>query len=39
MALAVIVVGVVLSVTLVVVLLGYLVHRNAEHNDREGSRR
>ena len=39
MSLAVIVVGVVLSVTLVAVLLGYLVHRNAEHNDREGSRR
>ena len=39
MSLAVIVVGIVLSVTLVVVLLGYLVHRNAEHNDREGSRR
>ena len=39
MQLAVIVVGVVLSVTLVAVLLGYLVHRNAEHNDREGSRR
>ena len=39
MQLAAIVVGVVLSVTLVVVLLGYLVHRNAEHNDREGSRR
>ena len=39
MQLAVIVVGVVLSVTLVAVLLGYLVHRNAEHNDQEGSRR
>ena len=39
MSLAVIVVGIVLSVTLVVLLLGYLVHRNAEHNDREGSRR
>ncbi len=39
MSLAVIVVGIVLSVTLVAVLLGYLVHRNAEHNDREGSRR
>ena len=39
MPLAVIVVGVVLSVTLVAVLLGYLVHRNAEHNDHEGSRR
>ena len=39
MSLAVIVVGIVLSVTLVAVLLGYLVHRNAEHNDREGGRR
>ncbi len=39
MPLPVIVVGVVLSVTLVFVLLGYLVHKNAEHNDREGSRR
>ena len=39
MSLAAIVVGIVLSVTLVAVLLGYLVHRNAEHNDREGSRR
>ena len=39
MSLAVIVVVIVLSVTLVAVLLGYLVHRNAEHNDREGSRR
>jgi hypothetical protein len=39
MQLAAIVVGVVLSVTLVAVLLGYLVHRNAEHNDSEGSRR
>ena len=39
MPLPVIVVGVVLSVTLVAVLVGYLVHRNAEHNDREGSRR
>ena len=39
MPLPVIVVGIVLSVTLVVLLLGYLVHRNAEHNDREGSRR
>jgi hypothetical protein len=38
MPLPVIVVGVVLSVTLVVVLVGYLVHRNAEHNDTEGSR-
>jgi hypothetical protein len=39
MPLPVIVVGVVLSVTLVAVLVGYLVHRNAEHSDREGSRR
>jgi len=39
MPLPVIVVGIVLSVTLVVVLFGYLIHRNAEHNDREGSRR
>ena len=39
MPLPVIVVGIVLSVTLVAVLLGYLVHRNAEHNDREGGRR
>ena len=39
MSLAVIVVGIVLGVTLVAVLLGYLVHRNAEHDDREGSRR
>jgi len=39
MPLPVIVVGIVLSVTLVAVLVGYLIHRNAEHNDREGSRR
>jgi len=39
MPLPVIVVGIVLSVTLVAVLVGYLVHKNAEHNDREGSRR
>ena len=39
MPLPVIVVGVVLSVTLVAVLLGYLIHRNAERNDHEGSRR
>jgi hypothetical protein len=39
MPLPVTVVGIVLGVTLVVVLLGYLIHKNAEHNDREGSRR
>ena len=39
MPLPVIVVGIVLSVTLVAVFVGYLVHKNAEHNDREGSRR
>ena len=39
MPLPVIVVVVVLSVTLVVVLLGYLVHRNAEQHEREGSGR
>ena len=39
MPLPVIVVGVVLSVTLVAVLLGYLIHRNADQKDREGSRR
>jgi len=39
MPLPVIVVAIVLSVTLVAVLVGYLVHKNAEHNDREGSRR
>ncbi len=39
MPLPVIVVGVVLSVTLVAVLLGYLIHRNADQKDREGGRR
>ena len=38
MPLAVTVVTVVLSVTLVVVLLGYLVHRNAERHDSKGGR-
>ena len=38
MQLAVTVVSVVLSVTLVGVLLGYLVHRNAERHDHEGGR-
>ena len=38
MPLAVTVVLVVLSVTLVVVLLGYLVHRNAERHDSKGNR-
>ncbi len=38
MQLAVTVVSVVLSVTLVGVLLGYLVHRNAERHDRKGGR-
>jgi hypothetical protein len=38
MALPVTVVLVVLSVTLVVVLLGYLVHRNADRHDAERGR-
>jgi hypothetical protein len=43
MALAATVVSVVLSVTLVIVLLGYLVHKNADRHDgaldRQGGRR
>lgn len=38
MQLAATVVTVVLGITLVGVLLGYLVHRNAERHDREGGR-
>ena len=38
MSLAATVVSVVLTVTLVVVLLGYLVHRNAERHDSKGGR-
>jgi hypothetical protein len=38
MPLAVTVVSIVLCVTLVVVLLGYLVHRNAERHDSKGGR-
>ena len=38
MALAVTVVSIVLCVTLVAVLLGYLVHRNAERHDAQGGR-
>ena len=38
MQLAVTVFVVVLAVTLVAVLLGYLVHRNAERHDSEGGR-
>ena len=38
MSLAVTVVLVVLIVTLVTVLLGYLVHRNADRHDSEGGR-
>lgn len=38
MQLAATVAVVVLSVTLVTVLLGYLVHRNAERHDSEGGR-
>jgi hypothetical protein len=38
MQLAVTVFAVVLGVTLVAVLLGFLVHRNAERHDSEGSR-
>jgi hypothetical protein len=38
MSLAVTVASVVLSVTLVAVLLGYLIHRNAERHDSQGGR-
>ena len=38
MSLAATVATVVLGVTLVAVLLGYLVHRNAERHDSEGGR-
>jgi hypothetical protein len=38
MQLAVTVFAVVLGVTLVAVLLGFLVHRNAERHDSEGGR-
>ena len=38
MSLAVTVVAVVLSVTLVAIFLGYLVHRNAERHDSKGGR-
>jgi hypothetical protein len=38
MPLPVMVVVVVLCVTLVTVLLGYLVHRNADRHDSEGGR-
>jgi hypothetical protein len=38
MSLAVTVAFVVLSVTLVAVLLGYLIHRNAERHDSQGGR-
>jgi hypothetical protein len=38
MSLAATVAFVVLSVTLVAVLLGYLVHRNAERHDSQGGR-
>jgi hypothetical protein len=38
MSLAATVVSIVLSVTLVAVLLGYLVHRNAERHDSKGNR-
>ena len=38
MSLAATVVSIVLSVTLVAVLLGYLVHRNAERHDSKGTR-
>ena len=38
MGLAATVVSIVLGVTLVVVLLGYLVHRNAERHDSKGGR-
>lgn len=38
MSLAATVVSIVLSVTVVAVLLGYLVHRNAERHDSKGGR-
>ena len=38
MSLAATVVSIVLGVTLVAVLLGYLVHRNAERHDSKGDR-
>jgi len=38
MSLAATVVSIVLGVTLVAVLLGYLVHRNAERHDSKGNR-
>ena len=38
MSLAATVVSIVLSVTLVAVLLGYLVHRNADRHDAKGGR-
>jgi hypothetical protein len=38
MQLAITVTLVVLGITLVGVLLGYLVHRNAERHDRQGGR-
>ena len=38
MSLAATVVSIVLSVTLIAVLLGYLVHRNAERHDSKGGR-
>jgi hypothetical protein len=38
MSLAATVAFVVLSVTLVAVLLGYLIHRNAERHDSQGGR-
>ena len=38
MPLPVTVVTIVLAVTLVAVVLGYLVHKNADRHDREGGR-
>jgi hypothetical protein len=38
MQLAATVVTVVLGITLIAVMVGYLVHRNAERHDREGGR-
>jgi hypothetical protein len=38
MSLAVTVVSIVLGVTFLAVLLGYLVHRNAERHDAKGGR-
>ena len=38
MSLAVTVVSIVVCVTFVAVLLGYLVHRNAERHDSKGAR-